>query len=53
MTLTQAVDLVGDRATWELENMKKALQMLGALNTDEENQRLEAVKIILKDRRKK
>tara|TARA_R100000781_G_scaffold108067_1_gene72527 strand:- start:88 stop:240 length:153 start_codon:yes stop_codon:yes gene_type:complete len=37
-----------NRATWELKNMIKALSMMQALNTDEENKRLEEAKQELK-----
>ncbi len=41
-------------ANWELENAKKALEMLGGFfNTEEDNQRLEAIKKVLKERFKK
>jgi hypothetical protein len=42
-----------NRATWELQNMKKALNMFPILNTPEENERLEEVKKELKRRSKK
>jgi hypothetical protein len=48
MTVERAKEILGDRAEWELSNMKKALSMLQLLNTDEENERLEAIKVILK-----
>jgi len=51
MTLQEAQDILGDRATWELKNMRKALSMLQILNTPEDNKRLEAVKTLLKDRK--
>jgi hypothetical protein len=38
--------------TFALKNMIKALSMMGFLNSEEENQRLEAAKIELKSRRK-
>ena len=50
MDKTQAKEILGDRATWELKNMKRALSFCGALNTAEENERLEAVKVMLKER---
>ena len=53
MNLKQANEILGDRATWELRNMKKALEMLPMLNSDEENERLEAVKTVLKSGGKK
>jgi len=51
MNLEEAKEILGDRATWELRNMKKALTMLPILNTDEDNLRLEAVKVMLKHRK--
>ena len=39
---------------WELLNIKRALETFGGfLNTEEENIRLEAVKLTLKQKRKK
>jgi hypothetical protein len=52
MSKTEAKEIVGNRATWELRNMKKALSSFPILNTEEENERLEAVKIVLKERKK-
>ena len=40
------------RETWELKNMVKALSMMRALNTDEENERLAKAKQELKKRSK-
>jgi len=51
MTLQEAKNILGDRATWELKNMRKALSILQLLNTPEDNKRLEAVKTLLKDRK--
>lgn len=48
MTLQEAKNILGDRARWELLNMKKALSMFPILNSKEENLRLEAVKIMLR-----
>lgn len=53
MNIKEAEDILGDRATWELQHMKRALSMLQLLNSPEENKRLEAVKVMLKVRRKK
>lgn len=50
MTREEAKALLGDRARWELTNMKRALSTLGALNSAEENHRLEAVKVLLRER---
>jgi len=51
MTMNKASEILGDRAIWELRNMKKALETFQILNTEEENQRLEAVNTILKNKR--
>ena len=48
MTKDRAKEILGNRATWELVKMKKALSMMPFFNTEEENERLEAVKTILK-----
>jgi len=48
MTLKEAKDLIGDRARWELLNMRKALSSMPLMNTSEENQRLVAVNKVLK-----
>ena len=48
MTITQAQAIAGRYARWELLAIKKALSMHAWLNTAEENQRLQAVKILLK-----
>lgn len=50
MTKEKAKALLGDRARWELVQMKKALSMLPLFNSDEENERLEAVKVLLKSK---
>jgi hypothetical protein len=52
MTLDQAKQLVGNQPTWALRNMVKALKMLPALNTAEDNERLEAAKFIIQARNK-
>lgn len=52
MSLDQARAIVGNRAKWELQAMRKALSMHQWLNTAEENQRLQAVGIVLKAMRK-
>ncbi|MCK4260809.1 MAG: hypothetical protein KAX49_17665 [Halanaerobiales bacterium] len=49
----EALEILGDRATWELENMKKALEFMSMFNSDLEKEKLEAVKVLLKSRRKK
>jgi len=52
MTLQEAKELVGNQDTVSLRNMIKALNMLTALNTPEDWQRLEAAKVVLKARNK-
>ena len=52
MTLQEAKELVGNQDTTSLRNMIKALNMLTALNTLEDWQRLEAAKVVLKARNK-
>lgn len=51
MTIEKAEAILGDRATWELKHMRKALSMLPILNSEEENERLAAVKVLLKTRK--
>ena len=53
MTEEEAIDILGNRAAWELRNMKKALEMLSILNTPEDEKRLEAAKVLLKSRSSK
>lgn len=49
MSKEQAQNILGsNRTKWELKNIVKALSLLSLLNTSEENQRLEAAKILLK-----
>ena len=47
MTKQQAQAILGNKATWEMKAIKKALNMLSLLNTPEENLRLQAVTILL------
>ena len=50
MTLDQAKQILGNRAEFELRHMVKALQVFGGfLNTPEDNQRLEAARIVLRN----
>ena len=51
MDLTEATGILVDRAIWELKRMKKALSTFPILNTEEEKNRLEAVKTMLKEMR--
>ena len=48
MGLKEAEGILGNRARWEVLNMKKALSSMQLLNTDEENERLEACKVWLR-----
>jgi hypothetical protein len=45
--------IVGNQPTWALRNMVKALKMLPAINTAEDELNLQAAKIVLKERAKK
>ena len=51
MNLIEAKKIVGNQPTWALKNMVKALNMMTWKNTPEDWQRLEAAKIVLKDRK--
>jgi hypothetical protein len=53
MTIAEAKQIVGNQPTWALKNMVKALQMLPWMNTPEDEQRLIAAKVVLKERNKK
>jgi len=48
MPIYEAWDIIGNQPIWAIRNMVKALSMLSALNTAEENERLKAAKICLK-----
>jgi len=49
MTLDQAKKIVGNQPRWALKNMVVALNLMPRLNTKEDNQRLQAAKIVLKE----
>ena len=51
MTIEEAKKIAGNQPVWALKNMIKALSMMSVLNTDEENKRLQAAKIVLKHSR--
>ena len=53
MTLEEAQKIVGNQPAWALTNMVKALQMMTWRNTAEDERRLEAARIVLKDRRRR
>ncbi len=46
MTKTEARKIIGNQPKWALRNMCKALQMLSALNTEAEWDRLRALKAL-------
>tara|TARA_R110002012_G_scaffold281239_1_gene470242 strand:+ start:542 stop:694 length:153 start_codon:yes stop_codon:yes gene_type:complete len=50
MTLEEAKKVVKPQPRWAIKNMVKALKMLRALNTEEEERRLLAGEIILKNK---
>lgn len=50
MTIEEAKKIVGNQPTWALKNMVKALKMLPALNTAEDELNLEAAKVVIKSR---
>ena len=49
MTFEEAKKIVGNQPKWAIKNMVKALNMCPWLNTEEEKQRLQAAKIVLKE----
>ena len=51
VNLIEAKKIVGNQPTWALTNMVKALQMLPWRNTAEDELRLQAAKIVLKERK--
>lgn len=53
MTLIEARKIVGNQPKWALRNMVKALSMMSVLNTAEENERLVAGKMVLRNWSKK
>ena len=53
MNIIEAKQRIGNQPTWALKNMVKALKMLPALNTAEDELNLEAAKVVLKERNKK
>lgn len=50
MTRDEAKKIIGNQPTWALKNMVKALKMLPALNTAENELNLQVAKVILKER---
>ena len=53
MTLAEAEKIVGRQPTWALTNMVKALSMHPWLNTEAEDERLYAARMVLRNRRQK
>ena len=51
MTLAEAEKIVGRQPTWAIANRVKALQMHPWLNTEEEEARLYAARMVLRNRR--
>ena len=50
MKLAEAEKIVGRQPTWALRNMVLALKMCSWLNTPEENERLKAARMVLRNR---
>ena len=48
MSLQQAENILGDKASWELKAMKKALTSMRAVNSVEDEKRLAAVRVYLR-----
>lgn len=51
MTVNEAKAIVGNQPTYALRNMVKALNILTWLNTEADERRLEAARIVLRDRK--
>ena len=50
MTYSEATKIIGNQPRWALKNMIKALSLHSWLNTDEDNERLAAAKIVINGR---
>jgi len=50
MKLAEAEKIVGRQPTWALRNMVLALKLHSWLNTQEENERLKAARMVLRNR---
>lgn len=48
MNIKEARELTGNQPIWALKNMIKALEMMSWRNTEEDNKRLAAAKLVLK-----
>lgn len=53
ITLEQAKQILGDRAMFELQHMVRALSFARFLNDEDDEKRLQAAKVLLKDKRTK
>ncbi len=53
MSFQEAEDILGDKAGWELSAMERALTVTRALNSEEEEERLAAVRVYLKNKGKR
>ena len=53
MTVQEAWKIIGNQPKWAIKNMVKALSLHSCLNTKDENIRLEAGKICLKNKNPK
>jgi hypothetical protein len=49
MEFNKAKEILGNKADWELKAMRKALKMLPFFNTEEDNERLEAINTYFKN----
>lgn len=48
MTTKEAWSIIGNQPSWAIRNMVKALGLMTWLNTEEDEERLEAAKICLR-----
>lgn len=53
MTLQEAEAIVGNQPTWALKGMIRALSMLRWMNTEEEETRLRAARVVYYSRQRK
>ncbi len=51
MTLDQAKRIVGNQPSYALRNMVTALDLLPFLNTDDDRERQEAARVVLRSRK--
>jgi hypothetical protein len=48
MTLDQAKSIIGNKCEWELKHIIRALNTFSFLNNPDDNERLQAAKVLLK-----